>query len=527
MEVPATATGGRCRPGRTSASGRHYVPAHDKFQPRSARSRARASTVEERRSSQSKQKVQGQVTTNTYGSRKPPPLIITDGAPETGVVEALRATSAEPGRSLLFPEEADRDFQGRPPTARPVGAQSPSPATSMPGSPVVLRPFSTEPVSRPLGPEAARELPPVRTEGGSPEAASAGSIENAADAKLSQEKLTEAKRTVDACRDARDQLQLQLHELRANRESATSQLRLLMGRPLAEIKGIVKSPPDPVRRALAAVWLLLHCERYVGKSAVVFDERREWPRVQRMVVDDSFVPHILAFSPERLELAPEVLKHLRSTCLGWRGEGDAEALPPVRLQEKPQSVPASRLGMRLQSQSATNATKGRAPLDVETVDRASRPVGLVFRWLLALISEQQGQSQLLSDLSSAEAQLKAAQQRFDGIALKLAEFEADAAMVRIRASRKPEVRPQTAEIVRVERAAAQKWKRPFSAPEAPAKPPPPPKEVVLDMREVLRRKVHGEFIPLEREPVPPSAVLAKAHVLPQLRPRSSASAGVR
>ena len=40
--------------------------------------------------------------------------------------------------------------------------------------------------------------------------------------------------------------------------------------------GARRSPPEPVKRVLAACWLLLHCQRFKDKpsSAVRFDEVR-------------------------------------------------------------------------------------------------------------------------------------------------------------------------------------------------------------------------------------------------------------
>ena len=48
----------------------------------------------------------------------------------------------------------------------------------------------------------------------------------------------------------------------------------LSKRQLAEIRQLLRSPPEAVKRILAACWLLLHCQRFKDKpiSAVRFDE---------------------------------------------------------------------------------------------------------------------------------------------------------------------------------------------------------------------------------------------------------------
>lgn len=279
------------------------------------------------------------------------------------------------------------------------------------------------------------------------------------DAASLSELMVEAKRAVDAARAHHDQVQAKLDALRAGKETAAARLGELVGGPLAEVKRMAHCPPAPVRRTLAATWLMLNCDS-CSRSAARFDDRREWHRVQKMLVDEAFISRILNFDSERLAKAPRVLRILRLLC------GEARAAPV-----------------------------GRGPLAPEAVERASRPCGALFRWLLAVLAEQEAGA-LLEDLRQAEAEAQAAEQRFRKLVTALARLETEAALARRPLATSTPPRAETP----VPKVQPRPKLRPSTAPE-PTKRVPAHQE--LPIRELMRRRVHGEEPSRGRQPLLP------------------------
>eukprot|EP00913_Durusdinium_trenchii_P022252 g20906.t1 len=102
-------------------------------------------------------------------------------------------------------------------------------------------------------------------------------------------------------------LQEAIEHLGEARAKAAEEVGGLSKRQLSEIRRLLRSPPEPVKRTLAACWLLLHCQRFKDKpSAVRFDEKTDWPRCQRMLVDEGFIASVLSFDSKQLDEVPSV-----------------------------------------------------------------------------------------------------------------------------------------------------------------------------------------------------------------------------
>lgn len=323
-----------------------------------------------------------------------------------------------------------------------------------------------------------------------------------------QAQLVEARHAVEDLRQRRDAMQAQIAELHERREAARAILGGLVGQPLAEIKRLARSPPDAVRRTLVATWVLLHCERYVGKSSVRFDEAREWPRVQRMLAEESFVTQVLNFSSERLHLVPSVHKYL--SCLL---SGTTADTPRTRSSATPRG-------------NASSAT-ARCPLTAEAVERASRPCGALFRWISMLLGELKEQ-QLPIDLQAVNADLKAAEQHSANLARSIVEVQA-AALAQQAADAAAAVAEATALEMRQPFQLEVKDVQSTTSRPATAFEDLPKVDIVpfvfqykeLPIREVLRRQVHGE--PKEVRQAPGRRLLQP---LPQTRsPQERSSRG--
>eukprot|EP00439_Symbiodinium_sp_Y106_P031572 s2751_g3.t2 len=82
----------------------------------------------------------------------------------------------------------------------------------------------------------------------------------------------------------------------AKRSELATLVPELQSSQLSEIRQLCRSPPDSVKRTLAAVWLFLNASRFQGKSpASFFDDRKDWSKCQRMLADDAFIGRILNY----------------------------------------------------------------------------------------------------------------------------------------------------------------------------------------------------------------------------------------
>ncbi|CAE7598308.1 Ift122 [Symbiodinium natans] len=195
----------------------------------------------------------------------------------------------------------------------------------------------------------------------------------------------------------------ELADLALRRTEAAEQLGSLSRRQLSEIRQLCRSPPDNVKRTLAAVWLFLNASRFQGKSPTsFFDDRKDWVRCQKMLADDSFIGRILNYDTAVLTSVPHVMSHVAGTYLGISedrrpsGSDDSSSTRP----ENP--PPESAVGGRMASRATLRrtltkelqlrellASKGAPlpPLDLPTVARASEPCGRLLLWMTRVLEE--------------------------------------------------------------------------------------------------------------------------------------------
>jgi len=197
------------------------------------------------------------------------------------------------------------------------------------------------------------------------------------------------------------------------RAKAAQEVGGLSKRQLAEIRQLLRSPPDPVKRVLAACWLLLHCQRFKDKpsSAVRFDEKADWPRCQRMLVDEGFIASVLFYDSKQLEEVPSVPACVAQN-LGFS--------PP-----SPGVAPKARPSLR---RSATVPVK--QPLDETSVLRASEPCVPLLTWVQELIKEHNERIKLSAELTQANATKAQAESEEAEAEADLAEAEALLARLR-------------------------------------------------------------------------------------------------
>eukprot|EP00927_Polykrikos_kofoidii_P070705 TRINITY_DN67105_c0_g1_i1.p1 TRINITY_DN67105_c0_g1~~TRINITY_DN67105_c0_g1_i1.p1 ORF type:complete len:595 (-),score=108.52 TRINITY_DN67105_c0_g1_i1:475-2259(-) len=269
----------------------------------------------------------------------------------------------------------------------------------------------------------------------------------------------------------RQRLRLQSDALVESRLIAGEQVGRITKRQLSEIKQLVRSPPDVIRRTLVALWILLHSGRFEGKACVQFDEAKDWPRCQRMLTDDQFVNNILNFDTEKLMKVPHVIRHIATQFFGLSdvsGEPSERpardvpvTLPPLtpprqsspgavaaaNTPELPQlpgvrrcqtsrrtsagsesaAVVASRCTMR---RSVTAVAVVKQPLDVETVSFASEPCGALALWMIELIHEYLEGQRLRSEIGTVEVLLSDAEERLAWLEADMSEAEAQMARKR-------------------------------------------------------------------------------------------------
>lgn len=200
----------------------------------------------------------------------------------------------------------------------------------------------------------------------------------------------------------------QLEVLSQNRQEATEQLGSITKRQLAEIKQLIRSPPDLIRRTLVAAFMLLHSERFRGRTTIQFDEQKDWPRCQRMLADEGFIGLILNFDPSVLSEVPHVPRHVASHFFGLGGglgghSGEDSPYSRVASKEKDTS-PIRRSPTAVFRRSSTMAAP-KPPLDEQTVAHASAPCGALVRWMLELVQEYIQREKLEKDLAGVQSSL--------------------------------------------------------------------------------------------------------------------------
>lgn len=240
--------------------------------------------------------------------------------------------------------------------------------------------------------------------------------------------------------------------LAAQRQAAAEQLGSMNRRQLSEIRQLCRSPPENVKRTLAAAWLLLNAGKFRGKpaSSVQFEDGKDWSKCQKMLGDDSFISRILEFDTAGLIGLPQVMSHVAVTYLGQtvkapgQGPGQQQLLdcsrpttaseqapgePPVQVDQPVTPVKfqmASRASFRRTSTVAALKAKSLppVPLELAAVTRASEPCGRLLLWMQRLLFEVVERARLESELALLEAKLHAAEQKLAQEEMATAKAEA-------------------------------------------------------------------------------------------------------
>jgi len=101
-------------------------------------------------------------------------------------------------------------------------------------------------------------------------------------------------------------------QIRVTRETRLEAVKAVQGltrMSVDEVKAMKNRPPRIVRRALEAVYTVLHCQRWL-EGMRGFDVTKEWHRIQRMLSNDGFVQSVLQFNVAGLDVVPHVVDFL-------------------------------------------------------------------------------------------------------------------------------------------------------------------------------------------------------------------------
>jgi outer membrane protein OmpA-like peptidoglycan-associated protein len=240
-------------------------------------------------------------------------------------------------------------------------------------------------------------------------------------------------------RSRQEDLVSKLDGIVESRRQATEQLGKISKRQLAEIKQLTRSPPDAIRRTLTAAWLLLHGDRFRGKPVVKFDEINDWPRCQRMLADEAFIPHILNFDVATLVTVPHVPRYVAARFFGMGipgspisgcGCGNTPELPQIP-GAQPGSVdePTGDNMSKTASRRSERRNKEKPPLEVEMVAHASEPCGALLKWMLELVREYLERESIEQELSDIGTRLERCERCSVKLKCDAAEIEAKLAQV--------------------------------------------------------------------------------------------------
>ncbi|CAE7244772.1 pal [Symbiodinium sp. CCMP2592] len=240
-------------------------------------------------------------------------------------------------------------------------------------------------------------------------------------------KLESAKARAEELAQVASAKRSELATLAKRRTEAAEQLGSLSRRQLSEIRQLCRSPPDSVKRTLAAVWLFLNASRFQGKSpASFFDDRKDWSKCQRMLADDAFIGRILNYDTAILTSVPHVMSHVAGTYLGISADrrpsdsSDSSCTRPDATSQEPETSDGAAFGGRMASRATLRrtltkelqiremmASKGvpLPPLDLPTVARASEPCGRLLLWMTRVLEEVGLRAQLEAELQACESEL--------------------------------------------------------------------------------------------------------------------------
>jgi len=211
---------------------------------------------------------------------------------------------------------------------------------------------------------------------------------------------------------------------------------------VAEVRQLARSPPEHVRRALTAIWLVLHCDRFQGKSAIQLNESRDWLLCRKSWLSEDVVALIQAFDSSSLDQTPQLLLQVARSYFGFcdpvgtshdssvelrksASEGSMRSSLPRRLSSLASSGILQKTSSTLQaglhldgslstlrkiglSTSVRSRPLPKQPLDVQEVQHASEPCGALLKWLRSLVLNRARRVSLMQDLTSAVTDFAAA-----------------------------------------------------------------------------------------------------------------------
>jgi len=207
-----------------------------------------------------------------------------------------------------------------------------------------------------------------------------------------------------------------------------------------EVKALKNRPPRIVRRAIEAIYIVLHCQRWLPEDGNTgghgsanlrsFDVAKEWKEMQRMLLNDGFVLSVLHFDVGVLDSTPHVAEYvvekyfpgLRETVQSYpcsasssnpsskgllsrtdlpniapkvtknrtRGNMFLDGLLPSTPRSAGRVAPAESAGKKRTSmfkKSSMEALHADEPLDVAAVEYASRACGAMISWVSEVLRE--------------------------------------------------------------------------------------------------------------------------------------------
>lgn len=223
--------------------------------------------------------------------------------------------------------------------------------------------------------------------------------------------------TAEQLEQRRATLRAELADLERAREAAVRALDSLAGPPLAEIRRLARNPPQLVRHTLLALWLVLHCEAFAGKVVRAGD--LQWPHVQRMLAEDSFVSKVKEVTVSKLDSVPNVCEYLQSNFFTSLPQTTPAAAGSLTARERlVRASPRSATALAAAPDSARGTGSQFAQLDARSVGRASQPCGVLVEWMLAIFGAQQRRSKLSKELGELDAQHeRCLQERLESLAV--------------------------------------------------------------------------------------------------------------
>jgi len=242
---------------------------------------------------------------------------------------------------------------------------------------------------------------------------------------------------------------------------------------------------------LTAIWLVLNCDRFQGKSAVHLNETRDWLLCQKMMADNSFISRIQSFDPSSLDETPQLLLQVARSYFDFRDSDVASPIQEVELRrsasEASMRSPSRQVSshalvsMTLLQRTSSNHQAGlhmdgslstlrkiglsssvrsralpKQPLDVQEVQHASEPCGALLKWLRSLVLHRARRVCLLRELAAAKAELATAEKAFAFAERLVADIQSDMSANQLQQARREQA------IVNIQQEALQKpvWSSP-------------------------------------------------------------------